>query len=98
MHVDDCADALVHVMQAYSAHEHINIGTGSDVTILEIAQLVCEVVGFKGTITHDLSKPDGTPRKLMSSDRLAALGWRPSIELRDGLARTYEMFLQRPPT
>lgn len=95
MHVDDCADALVYVMRHYSAAGHINIGTGSDLSIYDMARLVCEVVGFRGTIVRDLTKPDGTPRKLMSSERLAALGWRPSISLRDGLAHTYETFLQR---
>jgi len=93
MHVDDCAGALVHVIKHYSANEHINIGSGSDVTILETAQAVCEAVGFTGTITHDLTKPDGTPRKLMDGSRLRALGWAPQIGLREGLARTYATFL-----
>ena len=95
MHVDDCADGLVHVMKHYSAHQHINVGSGSDVSILEVTQLVCEAAGFHGTITHDLAKPDGTPRKLMSSARLNALGWTPKIALREGLAATYQAFLQR---
>lgn len=93
MHVDDCADALVFVMQNYSANQHINIGSGSDVTIYETAELVCEAVGFKGAITHDRSKPDGTPRKLMDGSRLKALGWTPKIALRDGLRSTYAAFL-----
>ncbi len=93
MHVDDCADALVFVMKTYSAHEHINIGYGEDVSILEATTLVCEAVGYAGTLTHDLTKPDGTPRKLMSSARLHALGWSPKITLRDGLASTYQAFL-----
>jgi GDP-L-fucose synthase len=93
MHVDDCADALVHVMKTYSAREHINIGSGTDVTILEVAQAVCDVVGFTGEITLDTSKPDGTPRKLMSSARLDALGWKPRVGLRDGLAATYAAFV-----
>jgi GDP-L-fucose synthase len=93
MHVDDCADALVHVMTGYSATDHINIGTGTDVTIREVAEIVCDVVGYRGEIVHDLTKPDGTPRKLMSSARLASLGWHPRITLRDGLAGTYETFL-----
>ncbi len=93
MHVDDCADGLVHVMKNYSAHEHINIGFGSDVSILEATQLVCNAVGYTGTLTHDLTKPDGTPRKLMCSDRLHSLGWTPKISLRDGLASTYQTFL-----
>ena len=95
MHVDDCADALVHVMKHYSAHQHINVGYGEDVSILEATRLVCEAVGYTGTLKHDLSKPDGTPRKLMSSARLRALGWTPHITLRDGLASTYQMFLKQ---
>lgn len=93
MHVDDCADALVFVMKHYSEHQHINIGSGSDVTILETAELVCEAVGFNGTITRDTTKPDGTPRKLMDSSRLKALGWTPGISFRDGLKSTYAAFL-----
>lgn len=93
LHVDDCADALVLVMQHYSDDEHINVGSGEDLTIGELARIVCDVVGFKGEITHDLSKPDGTPRKLMSGDKLRALGWRPRIGLRDGLKDAYATFL-----
>jgi GDP-L-fucose synthase len=93
LHVDDCADALVHVMELYSNDRHINIGSESDMSILELVRLVCEVVGYKGEIAHDLSKPDGMPRKLMSSKRLRALGWRPRIDLREGIADTYRAFL-----
>ena len=93
MHVDDCADGLVHIMKNYSVHEHINIGYGEDVSILEATKLVCAAVGYTGTLTHDLTKPDGTPRKLMCSDRLRALGWAPKITLKDGLAATYQTFL-----
>lgn len=85
LHADDCADALVHLMKVYSAPEHVNVGSGTDVTIEELARLVMAVVGFEGELTKDLSKPDGTPRKLMSADRLRALGWKPSIGLREGL-------------
>lgn len=92
LHVDDCADACVHLMKSYSDFEHVNVGSGKDVTILELTQLVCEVVGFKGEIVHDLSKPDGTPRKLMSADKIRSLGWKPSIDLREGLAATYGWF------
>ena len=67
LHVDDCADALVFLLKSYSDYDHINVGSGSDVSILELTQLVCEVVGFEGEILHDLSKPDGTPRKLLSA-------------------------------
>ncbi len=93
LHVDDCADALVLVMQRYSEAEHINVGSGEDLTILELARLVADVVGFTGKIALDPSKPDGTPRKLMDGARLAALGWRPRIGLRAGIADLYRAFL-----
>ncbi|KPF62818.1 GDP-L-fucose synthase [Bosea sp. AAP35] len=93
LHVDDCADGLVHLLKTYSGFEHVNIGSGEDVTILELAQTVCEVVGFEGSIVKDTSKPDGTPRKLMSADRLRAMGWTPKIGLKDGIAQTYQWFL-----
>jgi GDP-L-fucose synthase len=95
LHVDDCADALVLLMKAYSADRHINVGSGGDVTILELAQKVIAAVGYSGRLVHDLSKPDGTPRKLMSADRLRALGWTPSIGLDEGIASTYRWFLDR---
>lgn len=93
LHADDCADALVHILKTYSGDEHINVGSGADLAIFELAQLIADVVGFQGEIARDLSKPDGTPRKLMSGDRLAGLGWRPRISLRDGLADAYRDFL-----
>ncbi|KPH81485.1 GDP-L-fucose synthase [Bosea vaviloviae] len=93
LHVDDCADGLVHLLKTYSGFEHVNIGSGEDVTILELTQAVCEVVGFTGEIVKDTSKPDGTPRKLMSADRLRAMGWAPKIELKDGISQTYRWFL-----
>lgn len=92
LHVDDCADALVHVVKHYSDSEHINIGSGEDVTILELTHIVCEIVGFKGEIIKDTGKPDGTPRKLMSADRLRNMGWAPSISLKEGIASTYNWF------
>jgi GDP-L-fucose synthase len=95
LHVDDCADALVFLLKTYSGALHINVGSGEDLTILELTQLVCEAVGFEGTIVHDLSKPDGTPRKLMSADRLRAMGWSPTIGLKQGIAQTYKWFLGR---
>ena len=94
LHVDDCADALVHIMQTYSDIQHINVGSGEDLTILELARLVCEVVGFKGSIKLDRSRPDGTPRKLMSGARLKALGWHPRIGLREGIGDAYRAFLK----
>jgi GDP-L-fucose synthase len=86
MHVDDLADALVFLLKTYSAEAHINIGCGSDVSIAELARTVCDVVGFAGELAFDTSRPDGTPRKLMDSARLTALGWQPRIGLREGLA------------
>jgi GDP-L-fucose synthase len=94
LHVDDCADACVHLMKNYSAAGHVNIGSGEDVTILELTRLVCDTVGFKGEIVHDLTKPDGTPRKLMSADKLRAMGWQPRIELKDGISAVYKWFLE----
>ncbi len=93
LHVDDCADALVHLMKVYSAPGHINVGSGKELSILELVRLICDVVGFNGEITCDRSKPDGTPRKLMSSEKLRALGWCPRIKLNDGLRNAYEAFL-----
>jgi len=93
LHADDCADALVFLMKAYSGEEHVNVGSGEDLTILELAVQVCDVVGFKGQIVTDSSMPDGTPRKLMSADRLRAMGWSPRTVLSDGIAATYAWFL-----
>ena len=93
LHVDDCADALVHIMQHYSDEQHINVGSGEDLSIAELASLVAEVVGFKGEIVQDLTKPDGTPRKLLDVGRLQQLGWRPRIELRQGIEDAYRTFL-----
>lgn len=93
LHVDDCADACVHLMKTYSDDTHVNVGSGDDLTILDLAKLVCETVGFDGTVVRDLGKPDGTPRKLMSTEKLQGLGWAPSIPLRHGLADTYAWFL-----
>ena len=92
MHVDDLADALVFVLRNYSDASHINIGVGDDVTIAELAQTVADVVGFGGRLAFDTSRPDGTPRKLMDSGRLTALGWRPRIGLREGLADALKAF------
>lgn len=93
LHVDDCADACVHLMKVYDGETHVNVGSGEDVTILELTQLVAKTVGFEGKIVHDLSKPDGTPRKLMSASKLRDLGWSPKIGLSEGVASTYKAFL-----
>jgi len=92
LHVDDCADACIHLMKVYSGGEHVNVGSGEDLSILDLTRLVCETVGFKGDIVHDLSKPDGTPRKLMSIQKIAETGWRPRIPLAEGIASTYAWF------
>lgn len=93
LHVDDCADALVFLMKNYSGAQHVNVGSGDDIEIIELTRLVCRVVGFDGKILHDLSKPDGTPRKLMSSEALRSMGWQPSVALEDGIRAVYEWFL-----
>jgi len=93
LHVDDLADGCIFLLQNYSSEEHVNLGSGEDLPIIELAQLVCEVVGFSGTITTDTSKPDGTPRKLMSGAKLAGMGWRPRIGLREGVEHAYAEFL-----
>lgn len=93
LHVDDCADACVHLMKIYSDFEHVNVGSGEDLSILDLVKLVCEVVGFNGDIAHDLSKPDGTPRKLMSAEKIRRLGWEPKTGLREGIAEAYAAFL-----
>ena len=95
LHVDDAADALVHLMTHYSAASQVNVGVGSDLTILELAKLIAEVVGFIGEIVTDPSKPDGTPRKLLDVSMLASLGWHPKIGLKQGLASTYQWFVSR---
>lgn len=93
MYVDDCADALVFLMKHYSGHDFVNVGVGSDVTIAELAKLVMETAGLAGELKRDRTKPDGTPRKLMSSRRLAEMGWAPKVELRDGLRRAYQWYV-----
>lgn len=94
LHVDDCADALVFLLKNYSGHEHVNVGSEEEITILGLAQLVAEVVGFQGEIVTDPTKPDGTPRKLMDGSKLREMGWRPQIGLRDGIAATYRWYLE----
>lgn len=94
LHVDDMASASVFLMKNYSADDHINIGTGEDLTIRELAVLIQNLVGFSGTVRFDPSQPDGTPRKLLDVSALHALGWRHSIALPEGLAQTYRWFEQ----
>jgi len=92
LHVDDLADAVLHLMNNYDGNEPINIGTGEDLTIKELAQLIKEVVGYEGEIRFDTTKPDGTPRKLLDVTRLHNTGWRHKIELKEGLELTYQWF------
>jgi GDP-L-fucose synthase len=92
LHVDDAADALLHVMTHYSGEAHVNVGFGSDLTILELARMIARVVGFTGQIATDRSKPDGTPRKLLDTSKLRSLGWQPKIGLEEGLTSTYRWF------
>ena len=94
LHVDDAADALVHLMTNYSGESHINIGCGTDITISELASRIAGVVGFQGNLATDPSKPDGTPRKLLDIGKLTDLGWKPKIALEEGIASTYRWFLE----
>jgi GDP-L-fucose synthase len=93
LYVDDMADACVHLMKTYSGAELVNIGTGEDITIAEFARVVAEIVGYRGEISFDTSRPDGTPRKLLDVSRLEGLGWRATTSLQDGLKRAYAAYL-----
>jgi GDP-L-fucose synthase len=92
MHADDMADACVYLMNNYSGNQFVNIGVGDDISIKELAHLIAEIVGFKGTIVFDSTKPDGTPRKLMDVSFLHSLGWKHKIELKQGIKNVYEDF------
>lgn len=92
LYVDDMASASVHLMQHYSDPNIINVGTGADIAISELAELVAGIIGFKGKIVQDVSKPDGTPLRRNDVSRLFSMGWRPSVSLEDGIRRTYEWF------
>jgi len=96
LHADDLARACVFLMERYSEDQFINVGYGSDISIKELAELVRSVVGFKGAVLWDAQQPDGTPRKLLDSSRLLALGWKPQVDLPTGIRQTYEDFLKRP--
>jgi GDP-L-fucose synthase len=95
MHVDDMADACVYLMENFDAdeiEEFVNIGVGKDISIGELAELIKEIVGFKGKIKKDTSKPDGTPKKLLDVTKLNSLGWKAQISLKDGIKQTYEWY------
>lgn len=95
LYVDDCAEACVHLMQRYSGESPVNVGSGADLSILELTRLVMDVLDYPGgEVVTDPSRPDGTPRKLMDNSRLAALGWKPKVGLREGIARSYAAFLK----
>ena len=94
MHVDDCADAIVFLTKHYSGENHVNVGTGEEVTIRQLAEIVLETAGLNAELMFDAAKPDGAPRKLMDSTRLRTLGWRHSISLREGVASTYTHYLR----
>ena len=96
LHVDDCAAALVHLMKNYSDEVPVNVGTGQDLTIRELAETIARVVNYTGEFTFDASRPDGTPRKLLDVRRIEALGWRPTIGLEDGLKSTYDWYVRNP--
>jgi len=94
LHVDDLADGVVHLMKVYSDDSHVNVGTGEDVTIRELAEFICKVVGFDGELAFDASKPDGTPRKLLDVSKLKGLGWQAKTSLADGMADVYGWYLE----
>ncbi|PZR73435.1 MAG: GDP-fucose synthetase [Chthoniobacterales bacterium] len=94
LHVDDLAAACVFLLEKYDSPEIVNVGCGEDISIRELAELICDVIGFAGELAWDTTKPDGTPRKLLDVSKIHALGWRHSIPFREGIARTYEWFLK----
>jgi len=95
LHVDDLADACLMLIDTYDSPETINVGWGDDLPIKDLAETVAAVVGFEGEIQWDTSKPDGMPRKLLDTSRINALGWHPTIKLRDGVASTYEWYVDQ---
>jgi len=96
LHVDDLAAAAVHLMSVYDGPGIINVGAGVDLSIRELAEMIGSVVGYRGRIVFDASKPDGMPRKLLDIARVTALGWQPRISLREGIERTYAWYLAQP--
>jgi GDP-L-fucose synthase len=94
LHVDDLASACLFLLEKYDSPEIINIGCGEDISIRELAELICDIVGFDGELAWDATKPDGTPRKVLDTTKLRTLGWQPTIPLRQGIAQTYDWFLK----
>ena len=97
LHVDDLADASVFLMERYNSSEIVNVGVGEDISIAELANLIREIVGYEGEVVHDTSKPDGTPRKLLDTSRINALGWTPKIGLREGITSTLAWYCEHVP-
>ena len=93
LHSDDCADALVFLMKNYSADSHVNVGSGEDISILDLAKSICNIIGFEGDIKNDLSKPDGTPRKLMNVEKLMTMGWKQKLTFDVGIKDTFNWYL-----
>ena len=94
LHVDDCADAIVFLLQHYSDAQQVNCGVGEDISIKDLALLIAKIIGYGGAFTHDLSKADGTPRKLLNVDKLSALGWKAQVSLETGIEQTYRWYLE----
>ncbi len=93
LYVDDLADALIYVLKNYSGEEHINVGSSQEISIKNLAEIICDIVGFNGELIFDASKPDGTYRKVMDNNRLSEIGWKAKTSLKDGLVKCYEEFL-----
>jgi len=98
LHVDDCAGAVIHLMKYYSGDDHINVGSGKEISIGELARLIARIIGFEGELAFDNSMPDGTPRKLLNTERLRLLGWQSTIPLDVGIASTYRWFTENRQT
>ena len=94
LYVDDLARACRFLLENYDSPEIVNVGYGEDTTIRDLAELMCDIIGFKGELVFDTSKPDGTPRKLLDISRIRSLGWRPEVSLPEGIARSYKWFLK----
>ena len=96
LYVDDMAEACVYLMNNYESSELINIGSGKEISIRELAEIIRDVVGFQGEIVFDATKPDGTPRRVLDNSRILATGWKPKMDIREGIRREYEYYLSMP--
>ena len=97
MQVDDLADALLYLMKNYDDHDFMNVGTGKEISILDLTKMIKKIVGYTGQIVHDRTKPDGTPRKLMDSAKIHRLGWKSQISLQDGIKQVYQAISKERP-